>query len=281
MNTNDNNRPSMGAGSGLDHADCEHVGPLLFTIMGKAPAFQFYSSDFLTGTMLMSNAEVGLYIRLLCLQAEHGPIPDDVERIVQAFGEPSRILWPSVRRKFAPGPDAGTLVNKRLLTVLLEREAFRKSQSEKGKKSAASRTNRGSTTVEPLEGRGRVEDRSKEEEMKEEFHEPEIMPPGMSVDLFQAIKRWEQYRKELKKTLTPSGRAQVIAKCEKLGDARAIAAIDHSIAQGWTGMYEPKEQADGKQANDPTGEIAYNAKRQAVAEANAKYYRERDLADGH
>jgi len=130
------------------------------------------------------------------------------------------------------------------------------------------------------EGEGEEEGiQSSENDTK--FHEPEIMPPGMSVDLFQAIKRWEQYRKELKKTLTPSGRAQVIAKCEKLGDARAIAAIDHSIAQGWTGMYEPKEQADGKQANDPTGEIAYNAKRQAVAEANAKYYRERDLADGH
>lgn len=131
-------------------------GRTSFAIMGKAPAFQFYSSDFLTGTMLMSNAEVGLYIRLLCLQAEHGPIPDDVDRIVQAFGEPSRILWPVVRSKFSEGEIPGTLVNDRLSEVLAAREEHRKKQSEKGKKSVQLRLNRGSTTVEPLEDRDRV-----------------------------------------------------------------------------------------------------------------------------
>ena len=34
----------------------------------KDPAFLFYSSDFLTGTMTMDNEQVGKYIRLLCLQ---------------------------------------------------------------------------------------------------------------------------------------------------------------------------------------------------------------------
>ena len=34
----------------------------------KDPAFLFYSSDFLTGTLLMDNEQVGKYIRLLCLQ---------------------------------------------------------------------------------------------------------------------------------------------------------------------------------------------------------------------
>ena len=31
----------------------------------KSPAFQFYSSDFITGTMFMSNEEVGAYIDTL------------------------------------------------------------------------------------------------------------------------------------------------------------------------------------------------------------------------
>ena len=38
----------------------------------KDPAFLFYASDFLTGTMFMSNEQVGLYIRLLCAQHQHG-----------------------------------------------------------------------------------------------------------------------------------------------------------------------------------------------------------------
>jgi hypothetical protein len=36
--------------------------------MSKDPAFLLYSSDFLTGTMTMTNAQVGQYMRLICLQ---------------------------------------------------------------------------------------------------------------------------------------------------------------------------------------------------------------------
>lgn len=38
----------------------------------KDPAFLFYSNDFLSGTILMSDEEVGKYIRLLCLQHQKG-----------------------------------------------------------------------------------------------------------------------------------------------------------------------------------------------------------------
>ena len=44
--------------------------------MAKDPAFLFYVSDFLTGTMLMTNEQVGIYIRLLCIQHQHGGIID-------------------------------------------------------------------------------------------------------------------------------------------------------------------------------------------------------------
>ena len=40
--------------------------------MAKDPAFLFYSSDFLTGTMFMTNEQVGLYIRMLAAQHQHG-----------------------------------------------------------------------------------------------------------------------------------------------------------------------------------------------------------------
>ncbi|KAF2379127.1 hypothetical protein BSN82_17390, partial [Acinetobacter baylyi] len=38
----------------------------------KDPAFLFYSSDFLTGVMFMTSEEVGIYIRLLCVQHQRG-----------------------------------------------------------------------------------------------------------------------------------------------------------------------------------------------------------------
>ena len=44
--------------------------------MSKDPAFLFYPQDFITGTMFMNNEQVGLYVRLLCAQHQHGGIID-------------------------------------------------------------------------------------------------------------------------------------------------------------------------------------------------------------
>ncbi len=46
--------------------------------MAKDPAFLFYSSDFLTGTMFLTHEQVGIYIRLLCSQHQHGGIIDKI-----------------------------------------------------------------------------------------------------------------------------------------------------------------------------------------------------------
>jgi hypothetical protein len=44
--------------------------------MGKNPAVLFYTSDFLSGTILFTDEEVGKYVRLLCLQ--HQLYPDHI-----------------------------------------------------------------------------------------------------------------------------------------------------------------------------------------------------------
>lgn len=44
--------------------------------MSKDPAFLFYPSDFLTGTMFLTNEQIGIYIRLLCSQHQHGGLID-------------------------------------------------------------------------------------------------------------------------------------------------------------------------------------------------------------
>jgi len=44
--------------------------------MGKDPAFLFYTADFLTGTMLLTDEQTGRYIRLLCLQHQRGHLTE-------------------------------------------------------------------------------------------------------------------------------------------------------------------------------------------------------------
>lgn len=46
--------------------------------MAKDPAFLFYPSDFLTGTMFMTSEQIGIYIRLLCSQHQHGGVIDKI-----------------------------------------------------------------------------------------------------------------------------------------------------------------------------------------------------------
>jgi|TARA_R110000851_G_scaffold167714_5_gene313467 hypothetical protein len=44
--------------------------------MSKDPAFLFYSSDFLTGTMFLSDEQTGRFIKLLCVQHQKGRLSE-------------------------------------------------------------------------------------------------------------------------------------------------------------------------------------------------------------
>ena len=61
-------------------------------------------------------------------------------------------------------------------------------------------------------------------------------------DAFKAAwANWMQHRTESRNKLTPTAARQQLAKLASMGEARAIAAIEHSLANGWQGIYEPKE----------------------------------------
>lgn len=66
--------------------------------------------------------------------------------------------------------------------------------------------------------------------------------PFASPAFADAVARWERHRAEIKHKLTPEARKAWLKKCEAMGEAAAIAAIDHSIANGWTGMFPPKTE---------------------------------------
>lgn len=55
------------------------------------PAFQFYPDDFLAGTMHFTDAEAGLYIRLLCVQWSKGQLPCD-NHMLSSYGKGDRWL---------------------------------------------------------------------------------------------------------------------------------------------------------------------------------------------
>jgi len=52
------------------------AGSNIKSIMSKDPAFLFYTQDFFTGTALMTDDQVGKYIRLLCIQHQKGHLEE-------------------------------------------------------------------------------------------------------------------------------------------------------------------------------------------------------------
>lgn len=85
-------------------------------------------------------------------------------------------------------------------------------------------------------------------------------PPALDTEAFRAA--WELWRKYRAERHLPAWKPLTIrtqlAKLAELGEARAIAAIDHSIAQAYQGIYEPKAGQVG--AGGATGYVCNRCK---------------------
>lgn len=95
--------------------------------MSKDPAFLFYSSDFLTGTMFMDNEQVGKFIRLMCAQHQKGRLTEkDMLKICGTHDE-------DIFSKFAVD-ETGLYYNERLEQEVDKRKAYSESRRNNRKK---------------------------------------------------------------------------------------------------------------------------------------------------
>jgi hypothetical protein len=90
--------------------------------MAKDPAVLWYTSDFLTGTLTMSDEQVGKYSRLLCLQHQQGHLSEeDMLNICKSYDD--RIF-----KKFIKD-DAGCYYNERMEIEINKRKLYCESRS--------------------------------------------------------------------------------------------------------------------------------------------------------
>lgn len=113
----------------------------------KDPAFLFYSQDFFTDTVLWDDAELGRYIRLLCLQHINGPFdPDEFERMTQVNDL-------NIRSKFETN-DLGQFYNRKLEEVREKRNEFLSKQRENGKKGGRPKNPKETQTITQRKPKG-------------------------------------------------------------------------------------------------------------------------------
>ncbi len=95
----------------------------IFKIMGKDPAFLFYSKDWITGTADFMPEEKGVYIDLLCYQHQKGSLPLEPSRLARIAGlniDDFNRIWGKIKTKFIL-QDYG-YINERLQAEFLKRE---------------------------------------------------------------------------------------------------------------------------------------------------------------
>jgi uncharacterized protein YdaU (DUF1376 family) len=100
----------------------------------------WFPRDYLAATRHMSLAERGAYTDLLFFQWEMGPLPNDPVRLARLVGcgaEEFGAVWMEIRDKFEDCLDGtGNLVNRRLEEERQKYAAYRKRQSDGGRKGA-------------------------------------------------------------------------------------------------------------------------------------------------
>lgn len=95
--------------------------------MAKDPAVLFYTSDFITGTMAMNFEDKGKYITLLCMQHQHGRIPEETIRFIVGS------VSDNLKVKFRIDEN-GKWYNERMEEETIKRANFTKSRRENGQK---------------------------------------------------------------------------------------------------------------------------------------------------
>jgi hypothetical protein len=118
--------------------------------MSKDPAFLFYSSDFLTGTLLMSMEQKGKFITLLCIQHQKGHLSEkDMLHICGSYDE-------DVFTKFQKD-EQGKFYNIRLEEEVDKRKAYSESRRNNRKKKE-DMNNTSSSYVQHMENENENED---------------------------------------------------------------------------------------------------------------------------
>jgi hypothetical protein len=160
----------------------------------KDPAVLFYSQDFLTGTMLMTNEQRGKYITLLCLQHQNGKLHEDDMMMICGSYDPK--VW----AKFTCDEEGYYYNNRMLLET--ERRAKYSNSRKNNLKSSDHMDSHMDAHMETCNKKLEIEDR--EFEFKKEIAAFENYPIEMLTAFFnywsEPNKSKTKMRFELQKT---------------------------------------------------------------------------------
>lgn len=239
----------------------------------KAPSFNFYAQDFLTGCTYLTNEEIGIYVKMLCKQWTDGNIPK--KRLGFLIGKDWDNISDELKSKFKD--DGEFLVNERLEKEREKKQNFIEKQSENGRKGGRPRKNESSESVintgiknelkpnalknknpnktqkKPLEKRNMNTEYEKESVIEKEGmgEKTNLVYPFNSEDFIYSWMAWKEYKKtefrfKYKSIQSEQASLSELNNLSGHDKEKAIAIIHQSMAQGWKGFFELKSSSNGK-----------------------------------
>ena len=168
----------------------------------KDPAILFYTSDFLSGTMFMTDEQVGKYIRLLCAQHQNGHLQE--KHMLKICGTYDLDIF----CKFTKD-DTGLYFNERMDKEVLKRSKYSESRSN-NRKSVKKPEDKSNICLSYVNHMGNENDNrndnlnsSREESVREEKIDPttpvndEEITPVQIVTALTFDEFWELYDKKV------------------------------------------------------------------------------------
>jgi uncharacterized phage protein (TIGR02220 family) len=255
--------------------------------MSKDPAFPFYAQDFLAGTLYMTNEEIGMYIKLLSKQWTDGKIPK--KRVAFLVGISYDKWSKELKEKFID--DGEYLMNERLETERTKREAYKKAQSENGKKGGRPRKNQElqkpiKSQKKPLENESENEDENEVGKETDKGVQGGNQKADELIDyLNHALGKSKGYQK------SETNRKKARARIREYGFEMMCKVIDLKLKQSqtagdWDGVQFPRKYMRPETLFNPTKCQSYVAevediesgqslkvvsKRDALQEAKQKF----------
>lgn len=201
--------------------------------MMKDPAFLFYSSDFLAGTMLMTDEQVGQYIKLMCIQHQNGFVTlKDMSIICKTHVED---IDNTILSKFKKESD-GNYYNERLKTEMNRRKAYSESR----------RNNRKGSKHKVL---GQEKPKKKEKKICKTYDvhmgtetitiTKTINNYSKNTILVSTINEFILMREQIKKPMSLRAVELLLGKLDKncTNDEEKINALNESIMNSWQSVY--------------------------------------------
>lgn len=195
--------------------------------INKDPAFLFYSSDFLTGTMFMTDSQLGKYIKILCTQHQKGHLSEkDMLKICKRYDK-------DIFEKFVKDND-GKYYNIRLETEIAKRKDYSKSRSDNRKNKITYENICLSYVKHMGNGNGDIDINN--------INIIEYINNNNINNIIDLLLEYFNYRKSIKLSNTQNVIDELILFLKPYNKKEQEQIIKEAIKKGWKEFYPPKKE---------------------------------------